>query len=92
PETGATLVVPGTTREAAPGEVAELLLSWLQLLALDGRLARAEPAAVRAGLLDVPAKLVDHARRRELKLDPAWPAAQHVVTAWDRIQALPDPG
>ncbi|MER7577791.1 hypothetical protein [Streptomyces sp. NPDC126514] len=67
------------------------LLSWLQLLALGGRLARAEPAAIRTDLLDVPAKLTDHARRRELKLDPAWPAAHH-VTAWDRIQALPDPG
>ncbi len=68
------------------------LLSWLQLLALDSRLARAEPAAVRTDLLDVPAKLTEHARRRELKLDPAWPASQHVVAAWDRIQALPDPG
>ncbi|MFF3062600.1 transposase, partial [Streptomyces sp. NPDC057909] len=68
------------------------LLAWLQLLALDGRLARAEPAAIRTDLLDVPAKLAEHARRRELKLDPAWPAAHHVVTAWDRIQALPDPG
>ncbi|MCX4776899.1 IS1380 family transposase [Streptomyces sp. NBC_01264] len=68
------------------------LLSWLQLLALDGRLARAEPAAVRTDLLDVPAKLTDHARRRELKLDPAWPASHHVVAAWERVQALPDPG
>ena len=68
------------------------LLAWLQLLALDGRLARAEPAAVRTALLDVPAKLAEHARRRELKLDPAWPASQPVVAAWDRIQALPDPG
>ncbi|MBZ6209170.1 amino acid adenylation domain-containing protein [Streptomyces olivaceus] len=33
PETGATLVVPGTTREAAPGEVAELLLSGAGLAA-----------------------------------------------------------
>lgn len=68
------------------------LLSWLQLLALDSPLARAEPAAVRAGLLDVPAKLTEHARRRELKLDPTWPAAQPVVSAWDRIQSLPGPG
>ncbi len=68
------------------------LLSWLQLLALDGHLARAEPATIRTGLLDVPAKLTEHARRHELKLDPAWPASQLVVTAWERIQALPDPG
>jgi hypothetical protein len=68
------------------------LLSWLQLLALDGRLAKAEPATVRTQLLDVPARLTDHARHRELKLDPAWPATKLVVSAWDRIQALPDPG
>ncbi|MET9915212.1 transposase [Streptomyces sp. NPDC006476] len=68
------------------------LLSWLQLLALDGKLARAEPATVRSELFDVPAKLTDHARRRELKFDPAWPASHAAAGAWDRVQALPDPG
>jgi hypothetical protein len=68
------------------------LLSWLQLLALDGRLARAEPATVRTDLLDVPARLAEHARRRELKFDPDWPATYRAIAAWDRIQALPDPG
>ena len=68
------------------------LLSWLQHLALDGKLAKAEPATIRTELLDIPAKLTDHARRTELKLDPAWPASHHTVAAWDRIQALPDPG
>ena len=68
------------------------LLSWLQLLALDGKLARAEPATVRTELFDIPAKLADHARHRELKFDPAWPAAHQAVAALDRVQALPDPG
>jgi hypothetical protein len=68
------------------------LLAWLQLLALDGRLARAEPATIRADLFDTPAKLTDHSRRRELKFDPAWPASHAAVNAWDRVQALPDPG
>ena len=68
------------------------LARWLQLLATTGKLARAEPASLRAQLLDVPAKLADHARRRELKLDPAWPASARVVEAWDAVQALPDPG
>jgi hypothetical protein len=68
------------------------LLAWLQLLALDGRLARAEPATIRTELFDVPAKLTDHARHRELKFDPAWPAGHAAVRAWDRVQALPDPG
>lgn len=68
------------------------LLAWLRLLAPDGKLAKAEPATVRTELLDVPAKLTEHARRRELKLDPAWPASHAAVRAWDRVQALPDPG
>jgi Transposase DDE domain group 1 len=68
------------------------LLSWLQLLALDGRLTKAEPATVRTDLFDIPAKLTDHARRRELKFDPAWPASHAAVGAWDRVQALPEPG
>jgi hypothetical protein len=68
------------------------LARWLQLLATTGKLARAEPATLRAQLLDVPAKLADHARRRELKLDPDWPASARVVDAWEQIQALPDPG
>jgi hypothetical protein len=68
------------------------LLARLQLLALDGRLARAEPATLRTDLFDIPAKLTHHARRRELKFDPAWPASHNTVTAWDRVQALPDPG
>jgi len=68
------------------------LISWLQLLALDGKLTKAEPATVRTELFDIPAKLTDHARRRELKFDPAWPGSHRAVAAWDRIQALPDPG
>jgi hypothetical protein len=36
--------------------------------------------------------LTEHARRRELKFDPDWPAAHRAVAAWHRIQILPDPG
>ena len=68
------------------------LISWLRLLALDGKPARAEPATLRSELFDIPAKLADHARGRELKFDPAWPAAHRAVAAWDRVQALPDTG
>jgi hypothetical protein len=45
------------------------LLSWLQLLALDGKHTKAEPATVRTELFDIPAKLTGHARHRELKFD-----------------------
>jgi hypothetical protein len=66
------------------------LLARLQLLALhDTKLARAEPATARTELFDIPAKLADHARNRELKLDPARPARHRTITAWDRIRALP---
>ncbi len=66
------------------------LARWFQLLAVNGKLARAEPATLRTRLLD-PAKLADHARRRELKLGPAWPASTDIVNAWDAVQALPNP-
>ncbi|MFI6937254.1 transposase [Streptomyces sp. NPDC050287] len=62
------------------------LHAWLRLLALDGKHARAEPTTIRDELLDVPAKLTEHARRRELKLDSDWPASHRVVTAWDRVR------
>ncbi len=50
------------------------------------------PDGACANLFEVPARLAGHARRRELKFDPAWPANHRAVKAWDRIQALPDPG
>jgi hypothetical protein len=68
------------------------LLSWLQFLALDGKLTKAEPGIVLSELLDVPAELVQHARRREFKFDSDWPSAHRAVSAWIRIQALPGPG
>ncbi|MGI5135592.1 MULTISPECIES: hypothetical protein [unclassified Streptomyces] len=52
----------------------------------------AEPTTVLSELFDVPAKLTEHARRWELKFDRDWAAAHQAVAAWDRIQALPDPG
>ncbi|MFJ6635873.1 hypothetical protein ACIQMR_31405 [Streptomyces sp. NPDC091376] len=64
----------------------------LQLLALDGKPTRAEPATVRSKLLDIPAKLTERARRRELKFDTDWPASYRAIAVWDRIQALSDPG
>ncbi|MFF1498178.1 hypothetical protein [Streptomyces sp. NPDC058304] len=51
-----------------------------------------EPAGVRTDPLGVPATLTGHARRRELKFDPAWPTSHRVVEAWDRVQALAVPG
>ncbi|WP_405717127.1 transposase [Streptomyces sp. NBC_01537] len=60
------------------------LARWFQLLAVQGKLARAEPATLRNRLLDAPAKLTAHARRRELKLDPDRPATAHVPPCLER--------
>jgi hypothetical protein len=68
-----------------------ILLAWLKLLALDGDLARAEPKTLRYRLLHAAARLVRGGRRRTLKIAAAWPWTEEIVTAWQRIQAIPHP-
>ena len=69
--------------------IAATLLAWLRLIALDGPLARAEPKTLRYKILHAAARLVRSGRRRYLKISAAWPWAATIVTAWDRIAALP---
>jgi hypothetical protein len=69
--------------------IAATLLAWLRLLALDGHLATAEPKTLRYRLLHAAARLVRGGRRRRLKISATWPWAAAIVTAWDRITALP---
>jgi hypothetical protein len=71
--------------------IACVLLSWLKLLALDGDLARAEPKTLRYRVLHAAARLVRGGRRRTLKIAETWPWAQEIVTAWQRVQAIPHP-
>ena len=71
--------------------VACVLLAWLKLLALDGDLARAEPKTLRYRILHAAARLVRGGRRRTLKIAATWPWAQEIVTAWQRVQAIPHP-
>jgi Transposase DDE domain group 1 len=71
--------------------IACTLLSWLRLLALDGDLARAEPKTLRYRILHSAARLVRGGRRRTLKIAATWPWTQAVITAWQRIQAIPHP-
>jgi Transposase DDE domain group 1 len=66
-----------------------ILLSWLRHLALDGKLARAEPKTLRYRLFHAAARLVRGGRRKTLKIAATWPWADAIVTAWQRIQALP---
>ena len=69
--------------------MAATLLAWLKLLALDGRLARAGPKTLRYRILHAAARLVRGGRQRQLKISATWPWATAIVTAWDRITALP---
>ena len=68
-----------------------ILLAWLRLLALDGKLATAEPKTLRYLLLHTAARLVRGGRRRTLKIAASWPWATAITTAWQRIQAIPHP-
>jgi hypothetical protein len=68
---------------------AATLLAWLRLLALDGDLAKAEPKTLRYRILHAAGRLVRSGRRRRLKISATWPWATAIVTAWDRITALP---
>ena len=68
---------------------AATLLAWLRLLALDGDLAKAEPKTLRYRILHAAGRLVRSGRRRRLKISATWPWAPAIVTAWDRITALP---
>ena len=68
---------------------AAALLAWLKLLALDGSLARAEPKTLRYRLLHAAARLTRGGRQRRLSIHATWPWAADIITAWDRISALP---
>ena len=68
---------------------AATLQAWLKLLALDGSLARAEPKTLRYRILHAAAKLTRGGRQRRLNIAASWPWAADIVTAWDRISALP---
>jgi hypothetical protein len=69
--------------------IAATLLAWLRLLALDGNLAKAEPKTLRYRLLHAAARLARSGRRRRLKIAATWPWAPAIVTAWERVTALP---
>jgi hypothetical protein len=71
--------------------IACALLSWLKFLALGRDLARAEPKTLRYRVLHAAARLARGARRRTLKVAATWPWAEEIITAWQRIQAIPHP-
>ena len=68
-----------------------ILLSWLRHLALDGRLAKAEPKTLRYRIFHTAARLVRGGRRKTLKIAATWPWGTAIVAARKRIQALQHP-
>ena len=70
--------------------IACILLAWLQHLALDGKLAKAEPKTLRYRVLHAAARLVRGGRRttpQDTRPPGRGPTA--ITTAWRRIGALP---
>ena len=71
--------------------VAADLIAWLQMLALDGDLAKAEPKLLRFRILHVPARLTRSSRRRHLRIPAGWPWAADILHAFRRIMIIPAP-
>jgi hypothetical protein len=71
--------------------IAQDLIAWTQLLALDGELAVCEPKTLRYRLLHTAGRLAFHARRATLRLQRTWPWATALATAFARLAALPPP-
>jgi hypothetical protein len=67
------------------------LLCWTQHLLLDAAMAVAEPKKLRYRLLHVAAKLSRTARTTTLRIAAEWPWTDDLVTAFQRLAALPEP-
>jgi hypothetical protein len=76
----------------AAAAIAADLIAWLQILALDGELAKAEPKRLRYRILHTAARLVRGQRRRRLRIPSSWPWADQITAAFNRIAAIPAPG
>ena len=68
---------------------AQDLFAFLAALALDGELTRAEPKTVRHRLLHVAGRITVTGRTPTLRLDQDWPWVQQLLTAFQRIRAIP---
>jgi len=69
------------------------LIAWTQttLLADQPAVTVAEPKTLRYRLLHVAARLTRSGRREHLRIDKNWPWAPALVTAFQRLRALPQP-
>jgi hypothetical protein len=76
----------------AAAAIAADLIAWLQILALHGDLAAAEPKRLRYRVLHTAARLTHGQRRRWLRIHSRWPWADQITAAFTRIAAIPAPG
>ena len=67
------------------------LLAWTARLALPTHAATYEPKRFRLRILAVAARIVHTTRRRILKIDPTWPWAETITSAYTHLAALPAP-
>ncbi|MFJ9033074.1 transposase [Streptomyces sp. NPDC102274] len=67
------------------------LLTWTRVLLLDGEPATAEPKKLRYRLPHVAARLTRGGRRLRLRISATWPWRNELVTAFQRLAALPRP-
>ncbi|MFG3421073.1 transposase [Micromonospora sp. NPDC048063] len=68
------------------------LIAWLQLIGLDGDLAKAEPKRLRYRILHTAGRLVRGQRRRWLRTPATWPWTEQITAAFNRIAANSAPG
>jgi hypothetical protein len=64
------------------------LLTWMQLLALDGPARRREPKRLRMRLFSIAGRLIRGTRRLRMRLSARWPWASQITAAIGRLQVL----
>jgi hypothetical protein len=64
------------------------LVSWFQLLCLDGPLTTAKPRRLRWTFWHAPARIITTARRDVVRILDGWPTATEIVAAYRAIAAL----
>jgi hypothetical protein len=78
---------------ALAANIAADLTAWARLLGFHDQpdLRDAEPGTLRYRIWHLPARLVRHARKRNLKISPDWPWKEAFLTCWQRVCAIPAP-
>ncbi len=64
------------------------LIVWTQALVLDRELANSEPKRLRYRLLHISARLASSGRRGKLHLPAAWPWAEALEAAFEKLKTL----